>query len=215
MIRINLLPQAKRAVAVSAPGSGQTWAIVYAASSLVWGIGLTGVYFTYAGTLSSAQAQNRSMEAQITRVKDQSKGLDAAQAKLAASKSLEEVVGQLNAAKLGPTRAIMELSKILSPGGGPTIDPARLEQLRRDNPLAGYNAGWDTRRVSLESFKEETRECRIEGIGKTNEDVAEFLRRLSLSDLFERVTLIKTESMTDRDSGITLIKFELSSKVKY
>ncbi len=130
---------------------------------------------------------------------------------------MEEVVSELNRGRTGPTRAMMELSRILrtGEGAGPTIDPAALEALRRDNPLATFNRSWDSRRLWLTVFEEENRQCRIEGIGRSNEDVAEFLRRLQLSELFDQVTLQRTEAERDQISGLELIKFELRCQVTY
>jgi hypothetical protein len=53
------------------------------------------------------------------------------------------------------------------------------------------------------------------GQGKTNEDVAEFLRRLALSEVFETVTLTKTEATEDNASGLSFIGFELTCRVRY
>ncbi len=55
----------------------------------------------------------------------------------------------------------------------------------------------------------------MEGIGRTNEDVAEFLRRLALSELFDRVTLTRTSSERDTELNLELIKFELTCQVIY
>ena len=106
-------------------------------------------------------------------------------------------------------------SRILSDGGGPTIDPRELERMQRDNPLAGFNAGWDGRRLWLTSFEEDQRQVRIHGVGRTNDDVAEFLRRLTLSELFEAVALDKTEAAQDTTTHLDMIAFELSATVHY
>ena len=70
-------------------------------------------------------------------------------------------------------------------------------------------------RLWLVRFEENNRECRIEGVGRTNEDVAEFLRRLQLSELFDNVTLQRTEAEEDSQSSFELIKFELRCRVTY
>lgn len=218
MIRINLLPQARKAVraptAAAAPGGGQAWAILYLVAFAVWGVALAGVYIVYAGKLEEQQRQNAALDGQIQQLLTKSAQLDQLRAELQASLRLEEVVAELNRARLGPTRAMMEVSKILSPGGGPTIDPQALEALRRENPLAGFNRSWDPRRLWLTEFREENRECRITGQGKTNEDVAELLRRLALSELFEQVTLTKTEAV-QQEGGLSFISFELTCRVRY
>lgn len=221
MIRINLLPTAKKAgpgvrAAGPAPsGSGQGWAITYLVVGFLWMIGLGGVYYVYSMKLDEQVAKNSALEERIDRMKRQSAGLDDCRARIEKSRELEEVVSQLHRARLGPTRVLMEMSKILSENGGPSIDPQRLELIRRENPLAGYNQGWDARRLWVTSFEEDARECTIKGIGKTNEDVAEFLRRLALSDIFENVTLTKTESVTESTTDLALIGFELSCRVRY
>jgi Tfp pilus assembly protein PilN len=164
------------------------------------------------------------LQAQITELTSRSERLDDVRAELESSRALEEVVNELNAARTGPTRALMELSKILSAcpadrtgcdNVGPTIDPQALEDLRRDNPHAGFNRIWDVRRLWVTNFEEEARECSMEGIGRTNEDVAEFLRRLALSELFDQVTLTRTSSERDTELNLELIKFELTCQVIY
>ena len=128
---------------------------------------------------------------------------------------LEEVVDELQRARYGPTAVLMEISQILSVDGGPTIDPEELEERRRRDPLARYNVGWDVHRLWLSEFVEESRDCLIRGVGKTNEDVAEFIRRLILSERFERVELVKTESAQDTDTGLPTTRFELTCGVIY
>jgi type IV pilus assembly protein PilN len=109
----------------------------------------------------------------------------------------------------------MELSQLLSEGGGPSVSPERLAALRRDNPLAGFNPGWDVRRLWLTAFTEQNRRCSIRGFGKTNEDVAELLKRLNLSNLFEKVTLQATSSATEPVTNQPIVNFELSCQVRY
>ena len=218
MIRINLLPQARKAVrapaAAATTGGQQAWVVVYLVALALWGVSLTAVYILYSGKLDEQQQQNAALDSQIQQLLTKSAQLDEVRAELQASVRLEELVAELNKARQGPTRVMMEISKILSPGGGPTIDPQALEALRAENPLAGYNRSWDPRRLWLTEFREENRECQITGQGKTNEDVAEFLRRLALSELFEQVTLTKTEAV-EGEAGLSFIKFELTSRVRY
>lgn len=217
MIRINLLPAARKQTrAASSGGSSSTpWAVGYIASAAVLMVVLLFVYMSYDGELQQQIAQNRALENEIATLERQSADLDAVRGQLEQSHRLEQVVNELQRARFGPTRVMMELARVLSEGGGPTIDPRRLEQLQRENPLAGYNAGWDEHRLWLTSFEEESRHVEIHGVGRTNEDVAEFLRRLSLSDLFGEVTLDKTEAATDAATHLDVISFELSATVRY
>ncbi len=213
MIRINLLPEARREVGAAA--SPQVWLIVYGLSAVVWCVLLGVVYWKYDNELQEKVAANKSLQEEIDRAERQNADLDTVKAQLAKSKKLEEVVTRLQKARLGPTSVLMELSKVLSAGGGPTIDEQRLEELRRENPLAGYNPGWDIRRLWLKSFSEKGREVKIAGTGKTNEDVAEFLRRLALSEVFDNVTLEKTSFAAEAESKLPMVDFSLSCKVDY
>jgi type IV pilus assembly protein PilN len=213
MIRINLLPEAKRQV--STGGGAQLWGVVYLLSSFAWGVVLFLVYLNYNSVLEEQNAKNAELQTQIERAKSQTENIGEVEAKLAKSKQLEDVVGGLQAARQGPARVLMELSRILSEGGGPRVPADKLDALRRDNPLLVYNPGWDSRRLWIESFDETDRKCSILGNGKTNEDVAEFLRRLSLSEVFANVTLQSTAAAVDSGSGLPIVHFTLSCEVKY
>lgn len=213
MIRINLLPAAKRTAV--ATGSTQLWAAVYLLGVFMWGVLLFFFYMNYHGKLEEQRAANTALEQEIEQAKQKSANIGDVEAKLAKSKQLEEVVAKLQSARQGPARVLMELSKLLSEGGGPTVSPEKLDALRRDNPLAGFNPGWDVRRLWLTAFTEQNRKCSIRGFGKTNEDVAEFLRRLSLSSLFEKVTLQATASAVEQGSSVPVVSFELSCQVRY
>jgi type IV pilus assembly protein PilN len=111
---------------------------------------------------------------------------------------------------------LLELSGILSQGRGPTVDPLKLEDMRRSNPEAGFSPGWDTRRLWIKSFKEDQMACSILGEARNNEDIAEFLRRLSLSTSFEEVSLVRTgQPSTAAGAAQAAVSFELKCKVRY
>lgn len=217
MIRINLLPQAKRPIRGGSVGAGGSagWMAGYGAAALVTVVVLGLVYMSKDGELSVQRARNTALEQQIAQLTRDSAPIEEVRAALQRSHELEEVVAELERARFGPTRVLMELSAILSAARGPTIDPQRLETLRRNNPLAGFNRGWDPRRLWLTSFEESERRVRIRGLGKTNDDVAEFLRRLALSDSFGEVHLDKTEATEDSGTHLPLVAFELSATVRY
>jgi len=215
MIRINLLPQAKRATASAATGT-QIWGYLYLASGVVWCIALAFVYFSLVSDKDQALAQNAEVERQVQRVKQQGGNLDELQKQLEKSRQVEKVVNDLLAARQGPTRMLLELSSILSQGRGPSVDPAKLEEQRRANPEAGFSPGWDVRRLWIKSFKEDQLSCTIQGEARNNEDIAEFLRRLSLSTSFDEVTLVRSDqpSLAVANS-VPSVNFELKCKVRY
>lgn len=220
MIRINLLPQAKRSggrARTVSVGDGNTrgWLIGYFVAAILTVTGLVGWYITTKNALDQQIAENATVQNSIDQLKQGSAQIEEVRKRIAQSKKLEDLVTELNKARLGPTRVLMELSRILSVGGGPTVDLQELERLLRENPLAGFNASWDPRRLWLTSFEETDRKCKIRGLGRTNEDVGEFMRRLQVSQVFESVTLTRTESVLHEKSRVGLASFELTAKVKY
>jgi len=215
VIRINLLPQTKRQgkAAAAAPGSSQGWVIGYLVSVVLWVIGLVVVYVVFSNELEEHKQQNQAVTAQIQVLKQKSSRLEEVRTKINLSRQLEEVVTDLNRVRLGPTRVMLELSKLLSKDGGPTVNQEEFERIRRENPLAGFNRNWQTQRLWVLNFTENNRNVRMRGVGKTNEDVAEFLQRLELSDLFEEVRLTRTSATTI--GRVQYISFDASCKVRY
>jgi Tfp pilus assembly protein PilN len=212
MIRINLLPHKRGAAATQA--GAKVWGYAYLGAALVWCVALAFVYFSLISDRDQALAQNNEITSQIAKVKDQSGNLEELQKQLEQSRQLEDVVKGLKDARQGPHRMLLELSGILSPNRGPTIDQAKLEELRKSNPEAGVSAGWDTRRLWVTGFEEHDRNCRIIGEGRNNEDIAEFLRRLALSAVFDDVVLVRTGMPRNAAAG-ALVAFELTCKVRY
>lgn len=211
MIRINLLPQAKRQS--SGGGGVQVWGYIYLAAAFVWCLALAFVYFSLSSDLDQALAQNADLERQIAKVKEQSGNLEELKKQLEKSKQLEEVIQELLNARQGPARMLLELSAILSPGRGPTVDPKKLEDLRKTNREAGFTPGWDTRRLWITGFGEKSSQCAIKGAARNNEDIAEFLRRMQLSSLFDNVVLVRTGGKGQGKE--TSVAFELKCKVRY
>lgn len=213
MIRINLLPEGRRTTASA--GSVQAWGLAYLLSAFALCVVLFLVHLNAASALEEQQTKNQALRQQIDRAKTQSGNLAEVEARLAKSRQLEEVANSLQDARQGPTRLLMELSRILSVGGGPTVDPEALDKLRHDNPMAGYNPGWDVRRLWLTSFEEMEGKCSLTGVGRTNEDVAEFLRRLNLSEIFDKVELLNTKAERDKTTQLTSVVFEVGCQVRY
>ena len=212
MIRINLLPHARRKETAST--GTQVWGYVYLAAAFAWCVALSFVYFSLTSDLEQASAQNLDLEQQITKVKAQSGNLEEIQRQLDQSKKLEEVIQGLLTARQGPSRMLLELSAILSPGRGPTVDQHKLDELRKTNPEAGFTPGWDTRRLWITTFQETDRACKITGAGRNNEDIAEFLRRLTLSRVFDSVVLVRTGAGSVKTDGAA-VAFELTCRVRY
>jgi type IV pilus assembly protein PilN len=86
--------------------------------------------------------------------------------------------------------------------------------LRRENPLAVFDAGWDARRLRLLEFVEKNRKVRLRGIANNAEDVSELARRMNLSDYFDDVQLLPAKKEKTAD-GLALVRFQLEAKVLY
>jgi type IV pilus assembly protein PilN len=133
----------------------------------------------------------------------------------------QKTIDALKTGRTGPVYLMRELSEILTPGKGPTFDRASYEDRLRRDPNVGFTSGWDPRRVWLESFEETERKVRVRGSARTNEDVAEFLKRLQLSVFF---TDVAPESTTQVGATSTTgggaadgkhVTFNLSARVVY
>ncbi len=223
MIRINLLPsdrkkRTRRMAASPMPSSDLslgTWGAIYGGAIAIWLAVMGVLYFVQSAELETVLEENATLEARRTELQGKTSGLADVEARLEKSRRLEQVIQELERARRGPTRAVMELSKVLSMPGGPTINPEELEKMRQDNPLAGYNESWDVRRLWITRFEEIERECTMQGMGRSNEDVAEFLKRLTLSDIYEDVTLQRTRSSVEPETGLQTVGFDITCRVKY
>jgi len=91
----------------------------------------------------------------------------------------------------------------------------RLAQLSKDNPLAVFNPGWDTKRLWLAAFAEKERTVKIEGYARDGEDVSELARRLGLSNYFTDVKLLPAAREVDAKTKVEVVKFQLQAKVRY
>jgi len=214
MIRINLLQGTRKQTSASVGGT-QGWIIGYLVASAILVVVLVFVYLSGSRELNEQVARNNTLRGEIESLESQSANIEQVRAELDQSRNLETVVSDLQRARYGPTAVLMELTHLLSAGGGPTVDPQRLEEIRRQNPLAAFNPGWDPRRLWITEMDEEDRICTLRGAGRTNEDIAEFLRRLTLSERFENVELVRTEGVADRTTGLVFINFELTTGVIY
>ena len=227
MIRINLLSgdkKKRRGPAFAMPsfggrgrggGPAGLWWGIFTVGILLWAGCLGAIYMITGARLADMKKDNGELQTKLDELETKTKGLAEIERALEQSYQLEEVVEELERSRSGPTRALMELSLVLSAAGGPTIDADSLEALRKEDPLAGYNDSWDVRRVWISTFEETAGVCSIKGVGKTAEDVAEFSRRLDLSELFTDVRLLRTRLENDQASGLEMTAFELKCKVKY
>lgn len=212
MIRVNLLPQKRRA---DGGDAGQLWMAALLLLVLAEVVGL----FVFQGyknqELKRERQTNAELQSQIQQAKAAVKNRDAVKKKLEELRAREAAITELQKARTGPTAMLLELARILTPGQGPTVNPDRLAQLRRNNPQAVYNPNWDARRLWLTKFVERHRDVHLEGEARDGQDVSELARRMNLSSYFTDVRLLPGQTEKDAHSGLELVHFQLEAKVIY
>ncbi len=212
MIRINLLSRRRR---VEQSEKTQLWVLVAFGVVLLEIVALVIFHGLKNEELKAQERQNNEISAQIEQSKKNVANQSDVKQKLEQLRAREEAIAKLQSARSGPTAILLELSHILTPKRGPSVDPARLSQLRRDDPGAAFNPNWDTRRLWVTSFREERRKVKIEGLARDGEDVSEFARRLSLSDYFAAVKLLPGRRTVDPMTKVDLVQFSVEAEVKY
>jgi len=223
VIRINLMPQKRPmrrrgeagGAETSSGGESQAWLAFVLGAVLLEVIVLLFVYKTKQDELTKVAKTNQELTANIDSIKKEIANHGEIKSSLKELRDREEAIQKLQSARTGPTATMLELSRIMTPGRGPTVDRDKLEQLKRDNPSSVPNANWDARRLWLMSYKEGDRTVRLGGLARDGEDVSEFLRRLTLSDYFYEVKLLPASKAIDPVSKLELVRFEMSAKVRY
>lgn len=217
MIRVNLLPgkRALRKKGEAAGGESQAWLALVLGAVVLEVLILLFVYNTKQDELTAVRRHNQEIKANIDAIQREIANHPQIKAELNELREREEAIEKLQRARTGPTATMVELSRVLTVGRGPTVDREKLEQLKRDNPTAAPNPNWDPRRLWLTSFKETDRTVRIVGLARDGEDVSEFLRRLSISDYFHEVRLLPAKKDLDQETKLELVRFEMSAKVRY
>lgn len=213
MIRINLLPQKKRRVETGS--GGEMWVLAAVGALALEIVALFFYHSSLEDELLRERQQNEQIQAKIDASKKKVQNHKNVTDELAVLRAREEAIEKLQRARTGPTAVLLETSRILTPGRGPSIDPEKLAQVRKEDPLAAFNPTWDTRRLWLKSFKEQDRALSIQGIARDAEDVSEFAKRIGLSDYFANVQLLPGSSVSDRATQLDLVEFALKAEVKY
>jgi type IV pilus assembly protein PilN len=181
------------------------------------------LYFDVSADVDEQTNANQTIQAKVKKIEKQVKDHKRILAEIQEYESRQEAIDSLQAARTGPVFVMLELSGILSKGGRPHIDHDRYQEMIQANPASGYDENWDHRRLWLDTFQEKDREVRVAGQGLTHEDVAEFIRRINLSDFFVSSELVSTNleqpkvAMDGFDSkeADPVVRFMVTAKVRY
>jgi type IV pilus assembly protein PilN len=215
LIRVNLLPQKKEGRRAGAGEAGQAWIFVLVAVIVLEIVGLIVFHKGKQDELEAMMRKNEQRQSSITDITKQIANHADIKNQLKDLRDREDAIAKLQSARSGPTAAMLELSRILTPGRGPTTDRDKMEQLKRDDPGAVPNPNWDPRRLWLKTYSDNARSVRLSGLARDGEDVSEFLRRLTLSNYFYDLKLLPASKEMDSVTKLELVRFELSAKVVY
>jgi type IV pilus assembly protein PilN len=209
VIRINLLPIRK----VKRAEASQRQFVYMGMAILATVVGVVFLHLQAAGQLEGIKRRNTILAADVARLKKEIGDYEKVRSQREELLRQRKTIQALDAGRTGPVYLLREMSEILSPGKGPTFDRVTYEETLRRDPNAGFNASWDPRRVWMDAYAEDQRRVRIRGAAKSNEDVAEFLKRLNSSVFFSEVNLDSTSQVSGR--GIKYVNFSLSASVNY
>ncbi len=209
MIRINLLPIRK----VKRAEASQRQFLYMGIAVLATVGGVVFLHLEADSELEGIKRRNTILAAEVARLKQEIGDYDKVRAQREELLRQRKTIQALDAGRTGPVYLLREMSEILSPGKGPTFDRVTYEETLRRDPNAGFNASWDPRRVWMEAYSEDQKHVRMRGAAKSNEDVAEFLKRLNSSVFFSDVNLDSTSQVAGRT--IKFVTFGLSANVIY
>lgn len=211
MIRINLLPGRRE----PSPRTGQGWLLGVLVAGVIVAVGLALFHQVKVNQLKRFRLANTEMERQIAASRSEVKQHPELKKKLELQRSREQAIVSLQQARSGPTHVLLELSRILTRGRGPTISREQTAQIYRDSPQDLPNPAWDPRRLWLVAFREKDRSAKMEGLAHDAEDVSELARRLSASPYFSDVVLLPAKQHLDSATKANLVSFQLEAKVRY
>ena len=211
MIRINLLPV--KAAKKREAGQRQLLVLVVGLVGLVV---VLGVFHTVeAGSLDDIRRRTAGLQTDIDKLKEEVG--DIAQQKAQKQELIDQdrAIVALRAGQTGPVWVMHELSRLLSTGGQPTMDAKKYEETVRRDPAAAYNPTWDPRRLALTAYVESKGSVKIDAVASDNADVAEFLKRLTLSQYFQDVRLLRSQTVATTTGAFKHVQFTVNCRVIY
>jgi type IV pilus assembly protein PilN len=211
MIKINLLPV--KAAKRRADGQRQLLAGAIVVTATV--ISIIFFHGATVARMDQEKADNKRLEADIARLKKEIGDYDLIKAQREELIKQRDAIRKLQANRSGPVWMMRELSDILTAGKGPTINKEQYEEQLKRDPSAGFNPNWDPRRVWLLDYSERAQRVTMKGAAKSDEDVAEFLKRLKQSAFFSDVYWQQTQPQFDSKVNVAYVTFDVTCTVNY
>ena len=211
MIRINLLP-VKQVKKVQA---GQRQLAIFAIGLLAMVALMFFLYQLQMGVVDEKQRKVNLLDTVISQLKKDVGDYNSLKARHDELMAQKKTIEDLQKGRTGPVWIMRELSDILTPGKGPTINQREYEELLRTNPNAGYNPRWNPHRLWLTKITERGGMVRLVGNAKDYDDVAEFNKRINLSRFFKDDFLERNSQAMDKDLKQRVVVFSLRARVVY
>jgi type IV pilus assembly protein PilN len=211
MIKINLLP----VKAAKRRADGQRQLLVGAVVVTATILSIILFHGSTVARVDKEKAENTKLEGQIAALKKEIGDYDQVKAQREALLKQRDAIKKLQANRSGPVWMMRELSEILSQDGGPTIDKAAYTERLRTEPNAAFNPNWEPKRVWLLDYAERAQKVTIKGAAKSDEDVAEFLKRLKQSVFFSNVYWQQTQPQFDTKLNVAYVTFDITCTVNY
>jgi type IV pilus assembly protein PilN len=212
MIRINLLPvkAAKRREA------GQRQVLLGTVVLLAAVAGVVTFHGWASAQLNTQKGQINSLKTDIAALKHDVGDYDEIKQQRDDLKRQKDAIDRLEKGRSGPVYLMRELSDILTRGKGPTFNKMQYEETLRRDPNAGINQSWEPKRAWLISYAEKAGAVTIHAGAKSDEDVAEFLKRLKLSAFFSDVYWQQTQPQVDpKNKNVAYVTFDVACRVNY
>ena len=211
MIRINLLP----VKAAKRREQGQKQLLAGAAIITVTLVSIIVFHGAQTSKLAALREHNQQVSHDIAKLKAEIGDYEIIKAQRDELIRQRDAIRRLQANRSGPTFMMRELSDILTPGKGPTFNKEQYEESIKRAPDVGFNPNWDTRRAWLLSYTEDNHAVKIHGGAKSDEDVAEFLKRLKVSAFFSDVYWQQTQPQVDSRLNVSFVTFDVTCRVNY
>ena len=214
MIRINLLP----VKAAQRRASGQRQLLVGGVVLLTVLAGIVIFHTIEETRLLKVKNDVAAVKVDVEKLKKELGDYDLIVAQRESLLRQKAAIKKLQDSRSGPAFLMRELSDILTKDKGPTTSKEQYDELLKKDPNAGFNPNWEPKRAWLLSYTEKEHAVTIKGGAKSDEDVAEFLKRMKLSAFFVKDSVYwqQTQPQTDtRLNNVTYVTFDVAAKVNY
>jgi type IV pilus assembly protein PilN len=216
MIKINLLPQKKKAREAQ-PGERDVVLGMVAIAGV-----FAAVYFGYHRAqqkkLKDLMATNGELSADNEGKRDQvAKQKDIEQV-VTAEQEREAAIAKLVKAKSVPAHLLQEMGDMLTPGRMPTMTKEMSDRTSdgpKGDPNRRFAVDWDPKHVWITSFAEKDGAFALQGGAQSDGDVTQLAKRMQASVYFQNVTPTGAERTTDQVGNITYYTFTITGKVVY